>query len=66
MLGLTGSGKSTLCNELLFGRKNLFKNSDKTVSCTDDIQVEEGKWCDGIGDLKIVDVPGFGDSQGRD
>jgi predicted GTPase len=40
MLGFTGNGKSTLCNELMHSSHHLFQQSADTKSCTSKIQIE--------------------------
>lgn len=43
----------------------LAKKSDQSVT-TDINIVEDLVWFDGVGSVTLIDVPGFGDSRGRD
>ena len=66
-LGMTGGGKSTLCNRLkgdesIFGDQGGIKTSSNGKSCTQNnekIHIQAH-------DVAVVDTPGFGDSFGRD
>ena len=63
VIGLTGSGKSTISNTLI-GKDNVFKESNEVES-----QTQEIKGCDGEFNQRLVnisDTPGFFDSNGRD
>ena len=62
ILGKTGVGKSSLCNAL-FG-KELFNISD-VEACTRNVQEEFLRIGDSKG-LKLIDVPGVGESRDRD
>lgn len=62
MLGYTGAGKSCLANEIL--GKELFVTSESMKSVTKHIDIRENKIM--YGRVKVVDVPGFGDSEGCD
>ena len=62
VLGKTGVGKSSLCNAL-FG-KDLF-NISNVEACTRNVQEEFLHIGDSKG-LKLIDVPGVGESKGRD
>jgi predicted GTPase len=62
MLGYTGSGKSTLSNTLI--GQNHFMTSNEAESCTSEVSMKKalinGNW------INVIDVPGFGDSEGND
>ncbi|CDW86407.1 aig1 family [Stylonychia lemnae] len=68
MLGLTGSGKSSLCNEIIFqdGNDPIFFVNDNLDSLTNDLKIYYAPWFDKQDNVTVIDVPGFGDSQGRD
>jgi GTP-binding protein EngB required for normal cell division len=63
MLGLTGSGKSTLSNIIL--GEELFVANNSTTSVTDEILMKVGQWFghnSNKRNVRVIDVPGFGDS----
>jgi len=62
VLGLTGAGKSTLCNALS-GNINLFTESTGFESCTYAVKQETVKWFDKEELFHLVDTCGFGDSK---
>jgi predicted GTPase len=61
--GKTGAGKSSLCNAL-FGR-DTYRIND-VAACTRDVQEEILRFGDGGKGIKLVDVPGVGESSKRD
>ena len=65
MLGYTGEGKSSLANEIL--GKDLFAVSSQIIeSVTNTVVCHENFIESFQTNVKIVDVPGFGDSNRRD
>ncbi|CAG0903528.1 unnamed protein product [Darwinula stevensoni] len=69
IIGVTGSGKSTLGNVLLGRPRNDptgFKTSAYSSSCTLEVESLDGRWL-GNGDaIRVMDTPGHGDAGGRD
>ncbi|CAG0901030.1 unnamed protein product [Darwinula stevensoni] len=69
IIGVTGSGKSTLGNILLGRPRNDptgFKTSAYSSSCTLEVESLDGRWL-GNGDaIRVIDTPGHGDAWGRD
>ena len=66
LLGKTGAGKSSLCNNI--AKDNKFKVGDSFCSCTSETssQVIIYKKDNFTYKLFIIDTPGFEDSEGRD
>ncbi|CAG0902823.1 unnamed protein product [Darwinula stevensoni] len=70
LVGVTGSGKSTLGNILLGFEPDQpegFGTSSSSRSCTLDTETRNGFWLgDKITPIRIIDTPGHGDCDGRD
>ena len=67
IIGLTGDGKSGLCNTLCGDyAKKKFQESEKTDSCTNKTIVQKVKWINSNEEFYLADTPGLGDSENRD
>ena len=64
LLGKTGAGKSSLCNNI--ARENKFKVGDSFESCTTQTSSQTITSEENQCNLFIIDTPGFEDSEGRD
>mmetsp|Transcript_18629 Transcript_18629/g.29198 ORF Transcript_18629/g.29198 Transcript_18629/m.29198 type:complete len:363 (-) Transcript_18629:132-1220(-) len=67
LLGQSGSGKSSVTNAVLGGKKQVALESSAMESCTSNIDVFEGPWL-GKGNemITVIDTPGFFDTERRD
>lgn len=66
VLGNTGYGKSTLCNYILSYDKKIFKESDKTESCTFEVNGYPANENSKNKGIYMIDTPGLNDGKGRD
>ena len=64
LLGATGEGKSSFGNYIL--KYEIFKESNNSESCTENIKCCQGKKGTEVENLFIIDTPGTSDSKGRD
>ena len=66
LIGSTGEGKSCFGNYILKIDENKFIESNKSQSCTEDLNCRSGKKGTEAENIYIIDTPGFNDSKGRD